>query len=184
MRGQRTVGKGGIIGQLSVQRCARQTKDENEPSKEMVAGQFAGPSIEHRTSLIFSLNLAHGLNGGYQTHSCNPSNRTSSTGPASSDSERLHVQRHSRLGPLSVRHLPPDPPSTPNRADGSSPVSAQYTNIRPTTSATQHTRHQTCALRELRMKETGRLGRLIRFTKTLRLNLRDCLGRVDQELRP
>jgi hypothetical protein len=30
--------------------------------------------------------------------------------------------------------------------------SAPYTNIRPTTSATQHTRHQTCALRELRMK--------------------------------
>jgi hypothetical protein len=57
IRGQRTVGKGGIIGQLSVQRCARQTKDENEPSKETVAGQFAGPSIEHRTSLIFSLNL-------------------------------------------------------------------------------------------------------------------------------
>jgi hypothetical protein len=55
MRGQRTVGKGGIIGQLSVQRCARQTKDENEPSKEMVAGQFAGPSIEHRTSLIFHI---------------------------------------------------------------------------------------------------------------------------------
>jgi hypothetical protein len=64
IRGQRTVGKGGIIGQLSVQRCARQTKDENEPSKEIVAGQFAGPSIEHRTSLIFSLNLAQRIERG------------------------------------------------------------------------------------------------------------------------
>jgi hypothetical protein len=51
-------GREELIGQLSVQRCARQTKDENEPSKGIVAGQFAGPSIEHRTSLIFSLNLA------------------------------------------------------------------------------------------------------------------------------
>src|SRR6267154_2623664 len=64
IRDKERWGREELIGQLSVQRCARQTKDENEPSKEIVAGQLTGPSIEHRTSLIFSLNLAQRIERG------------------------------------------------------------------------------------------------------------------------
>jgi hypothetical protein len=42
----------------------RQTEDENKQSKETVAGQFAGPLVEHWTSLISSLNLVQRIEWG------------------------------------------------------------------------------------------------------------------------
>jgi hypothetical protein len=76
--------------------------------------------------------------------------------------------------------------------------SAPYTNIRPITSATQHTRHINLCSAGI-SHEGGRRGgsggssgypiprsqaNTYRVPKTLRLNLRRCLGRVDQEVRP
>jgi len=60
----------GLLGQLSVQQCARQNERRKRTEQRESCG--AGPSIKHRTSLIFSLEsltLRNGLKGAYQTPS-------------------------------------------------------------------------------------------------------------------
>ena len=124
--GQRMVGREELIGQLSVQRCARQTKDENEPSKEIVAGQLAGPSIEHRTSLIFCLNLAQRIERGIS----NPSlqsfepdffNRTSLEATAN-----VYTFNGTPDWDLSQSDTPNHLTTLDPCADGRTPVSALY----------------------------------------------------------
>jgi len=134
---QRTAGRGGINWSVEFQRCARQTKDENEPKR--VAAQFAGPSIEHRTSLIFSLNLAQRMERGMS----NPS--LQSFEPDFFNRTVLKRQRTCRRSTtLQTRTSlsptpPPDHPRPLTVLTGILP-SAPSTNIRPA-SATQHTRH-------------------------------------------
>jgi len=175
---------------LSVQRCARQTKDENEPSKEIFAGQFAGPSIELRTSLIFSHNLAQRIERGIS----NPSlqsfesdffNRTSLEATAN-----VYTFNGTPDWDLSQSDARPRPLTL---LTGELP-SAPYTNIRPTTSATS-TRGTSNLCSVGTSHEGGRRGgsggssntsltSAYQIPKTLRLNLRRYLGRVDQEVRP
>ena len=64
MTGQRTVGKGGINWSVECSAVREANERRKRAEQRDSCGQLVGPSIEHRTSLIFSLNLAQRIERG------------------------------------------------------------------------------------------------------------------------
>jgi hypothetical protein len=134
MRRQRTVGKGGINWSVECSAVREANERRKRAEQRDSCGAIRGSSIEHRTSLIFSLNLAQRIERG----NSNPSNRTSSTGPAEATAN-VYTFNGTPDWDLSQS-------DTPNHLDHPRPLtvltgvllSGPYTNIRPTTCDTAH----------------------------------------------